>query len=91
MSPMSPIDPRVEMFQKGQSTDAFFNMKALAPRPVSDATEMFDTDFEDDESEVEDNSPRLSINSVSQRSRTLFAFADHKLERPKKRNNVIIF
>jgi hypothetical protein len=53
------------MFQKGQPSDAFFNMKALAERPVSDATEMFDTDFED-ESEVEDNnSPRISINSVS--------------------------
>lgn len=61
---MTPIDPRVEMFQKGQPTDAFFNMKALAPRPVSDATEMFDTDFED-ESEAEDDSPRFSLNSVS--------------------------
>lgn len=43
-------------------------MKALAPRPLSNATEMFDTDFEDDdsviESDVEDNSPRLSLNSV---------------------------
>lgn len=64
-SPMTPIDPRVEMFQKGQPNDAFFNMKALAPRPLSDATEMFDTDFEDDDSEAEDNSPRLSLNSVS--------------------------
>ena len=54
------------MFQKGHQTDAFFNMRALAPRPTSDATEMFDTDFEEDESEIEDNnSPRLSINSVS--------------------------
>ena len=53
------------MFQKGQPYDAFFNMKALAPRPLSDATEMFDTDFEDDDSEAEDNSPRLSLNSVS--------------------------
>lgn len=51
------------MFQRGQPKDAFFNMKALAPRPISTATEMFDTDFED--SEVEDNSPRISINSVS--------------------------
>lgn len=84
MSPMSPIDPRVEMFQKGQPTDAFFNMKALAPRPLSDATEMFDTDFEDDDSEVEDNSPRLSINSVSEHHQINFAFADIKAERPKK-------
>lgn len=63
-SPQTPIDPRVEMFQKGQPTDAFFNMKALAPRPVSDATEMFDTEFEDSDVE-ESNSPRLSVNSVS--------------------------
>ena len=65
-SPTTPIDPRVEMFQRGQAKDAFFNMKQLGPRPMSDATEMFDTDFEEDESEIEDNnSPRLSINSVS--------------------------
>jgi hypothetical protein len=63
MEPSTPIDPRVEMFQKGQPTDSFFNMKALAPRPVSEAT-VFDTDFEDDDSEIEDNSPRLSLNSV---------------------------
>jgi hypothetical protein len=53
------------MFQRGRPTDAFFNMKQLAARPMSDATEMFDTDFEE-ESEIEDNnSPRLSVNSVS--------------------------
>jgi hypothetical protein len=63
MEPMTPIDPRVEMFQRGQPKDQFFNMKALAPRPVSEAT-VFDTDFEDD-SEIDDNSPRLSMNSVS--------------------------
>jgi len=61
---MNPTKPRVEMFQRGKSQDAFFNMKALAPRPMSEATEMFDTDFED-ESEIEDNSPRLSLGSVS--------------------------
>ena len=65
-SPTTPIDHRVEMFQKGHPKDAFFNMRQLAARPMSDATEMFDTDFEDDESEIDDsNSPRLSINSVS--------------------------
>jgi hypothetical protein len=64
-TPISPIDSRVEMFQRGQRKDAFFNMKALAPRPMSEATEMFDTDFEDDDSDVENNnSPRLSVNSV---------------------------
>ncbi|KAK0119134.1 hypothetical protein ONS95_007996 [Cadophora gregata] len=75
-SPMTPIDPRVEMFQKGQPRDAFFNMKALAPRPMSEATE-FDTDFEDDMSEIEDNSPRHSVNSSSRRSdRTLSSFEE---------------
>jgi len=53
------------MFQRGQPKDQFFNMKALAPRPISTATEMFDTDFEDDMSEIEEaDSPRLSLNSV---------------------------
>jgi hypothetical protein len=59
------MDPRVEMFQRGHSKEPFFNMKALAPRPVSEATEMFDTDFEDDESEADEaDSPRFSLNSV---------------------------
>jgi hypothetical protein len=74
---MSPIDPRVEMFQRGSvsagSQDAFFNMKALAPRPESPANDMYETDFEDDddgsdfeteEPALEGNSPRLSMNSV---------------------------
>ncbi|KAF4636090.1 hypothetical protein G7Y89_g1986 [Cudoniella acicularis] len=71
MTPISPMDARVEMFQKGRPTDAFFNMKALAPRPLSEATEMFDTDFEDDnDSDMDDNSPRLSLNSTGRRSET---------------------
>jgi hypothetical protein len=53
------------MFQTRQPQDVVFNMKAQAPRPLSDATEMFDTDFEDDDSEIENDSPRLSIGSVS--------------------------
>ena len=54
------------MFQKVPSKDQFFNMKALAPRPLSEATDIIsDTDFEDDESEIEEaDSPRLSLNSV---------------------------
>jgi len=58
------------MFQKGPPRDTFFNMKALAPRPLSEATEMFDTDFEDDMSDIEDNSPRFSLNSAGRRSET---------------------
>jgi hypothetical protein len=61
------------MFQRGELKDQFFNMKALAPRPLSEATEMFDTDFEDDESDREDaNSPRFSLNSVGKRSHSFF-------------------
>jgi hypothetical protein len=52
------------MFQKGHQ-DTFFNMTALAPRPLSTATEMYDTDFEENTSDIEeDYSPRISINSV---------------------------
>ena len=67
-TPISPMDSRVEMFQKGDPRDQFFNMKALAPRPMSTAT-VFDIDYEeDDDSEIEDDSPispRFSLNSVS--------------------------
>jgi hypothetical protein len=78
------------MFQKGQPTDAFFNMKALAPRPVSDATEMFDTDFEDNESEVEDNnSPRLSINSVSAITSPLSVSTNGDLQSGKRSGTTI--
>lgn len=52
------------MFQKGEVRQPFFNMKALAPRPISTAT-VFDTDFEDDDSEMDEaDSPRISLNSV---------------------------
>ena len=58
------LDTRGEMFQQGHH-GSFLDMKALAPRPVSASTEMFDTEFEDDGSEIEeDYSPRISINSV---------------------------
>lgn len=62
---LPPLDTRGEMFQKGQH-GSFFDMKALAPRPMSTSTEIFDTDFEDDDSEIDEAeySPRVSINSV---------------------------
>ncbi|KAH8602848.1 hypothetical protein B0O99DRAFT_11615 [Bisporella sp. PMI_857] len=69
-TPISPLDPRVEMFQRGAVKDHFFNMKALAPRPISTATEMFDTDFEEDESDIEIESPRFSVHSSGRRSET---------------------
>jgi hypothetical protein len=61
------------MFQKGHQ-DAFFNLKALAPRPISTATEIYETDFEEDNSDIEEEeeeeeeySPRISLNSVRRR------------------------
>ncbi|KAG9237597.1 hypothetical protein BJ875DRAFT_136574 [Amylocarpus encephaloides] len=79
MTPITPLDPRVEMFMRARPQEAFFNMKALAPRtnpsrkerPMSEATE-FDTDFEDEDSSdiEEENSPRLSLNSTGRRSET---------------------
>lgn len=62
---LPPLDTRGEMFQRGQQ-GSFFDMKALAPRPMSTSTEIFDTDFEDDDSEIDEAeySPRVSINSV---------------------------
>lgn len=58
---LAPLDTRV-VYQKGYA-------QALAPRPISNATEMFDTDFEedDDNSDIdieEEYSPRISLNSV---------------------------
>lgn len=37
---------------------------AVAQRPVSDATDFYDTDFELSDSEDEDKSPRMSLDSV---------------------------
>ena len=58
---LAPLDTRVA-YQKSYT-------QALAPRPISNATEMFDTDFEEDDnnSDIEDEeeySPRISLNSV---------------------------
>ncbi|KAM3086523.1 hypothetical protein ACMFMG_000653 [Clarireedia jacksonii] len=63
-TPLTAIDSRVEMFQRGfasQPRDTFFSFKSLQPRedqsrggrPLSSAT-IFDTDFEDDASDVDD-------------------------------------
>jgi hypothetical protein len=63
------------MFQKGVN-QPFFGMSAQAPRPLSEATEMFDTDIEDDDSDIQEdgeaNSPRVSINSVCAHTLSLF-------------------
>jgi hypothetical protein len=57
------------MQQKSRLHDSFFGMKGPEPRPSSVATEIVDTDWDEDDvfSEIEDddpNSPRVSLNSV---------------------------
>lgn len=43
-----------------------FQPRITTPRPLSEATEILDTDFEDDfDSSNLDNSPRKSVDSVS--------------------------
>ncbi|KAI1083273.1 hypothetical protein F5B20DRAFT_454341 [Whalleya microplaca] len=70
-----------EMFQKSRLHDPFFGLKGLEPRPTSVATEIVDTDWDEDDiiSEIEDddpNSPRVSLNSSGQQSVTTLSSYD---------------
>ena len=57
----------VEMFQKGNVQSVF--AQPSAPRPLSQATEMYDTEFEEDLSDFEEYSGRRSEESVGTRRR----------------------
>ncbi|KAI9796034.1 MAG: hypothetical protein M1833_006542 [Piccolia ochrophora] len=70
LTPISPQCPGVEMFQKTSGPYSLFNAQTLASRPLSEATEIYDTDFEEDYSDVESNSPRTSIESLGRKSET---------------------
>jgi len=59
-----PLEPGVEMFQRGK-LQPVFPARSENPRPLSEATEFIDTDFEDDESEFEEDSLNYSFESVS--------------------------
>lgn len=60
---MPMAQPRgIEMFQKGNVQSVF--VQPSAPRPVSQATEMYDTEFEEDLSDFEEYSGRRSEESV---------------------------
>ena len=64
MTPITPLESGVEMFQKGK-LQPFFAARTGSTRPISEATEIYDTDFEDDSSEFEeDYSHKYSFNSV---------------------------
>ena len=51
-----------EMFQKGNMQSVF--VQPSAPRPLSQATDMYDTEFEEDSSDFEEYSGRRSEESV---------------------------
>lgn len=55
-----------EMRQKPAPRDTFFSLRSEPQsfRPDSVATEFVDTDWDEDISEPEDNSPRVSLQSV---------------------------
>jgi hypothetical protein len=63
-----------EMLEKAHLHETFFGLKGVRERPVSVATEFMESDWDDDEilSDVEDgeNSPRVSVNSVSREPRS---------------------
>ncbi|KAK8125298.1 uncharacterized protein PG998_001057 [Apiospora kogelbergensis] len=68
---------RREMQQKARPHDSFFGLKGPEPRPSSIATEIVDTDWDEDEDIISENeeddgnnSPRLSLNSSGQQSVT---------------------
>ncbi|KAK8049766.1 PH domain-containing protein [Apiospora phragmitis] len=73
---MASEQSRREMQQKTRLHDPFFGLKGPEPRPSSIATEIVDTDWDEDDdiiSENEDdgnNSPRISLNSSGQQSMT---------------------
>lgn len=52
------------MFQ-GPKTQSFLEARTSTARPLSEATEIFDTDFEDDSDFELEASPKRSFDSVS--------------------------
>lgn len=63
--PMASGHSGVEMFQKGQVQSVF----AHTPRPQSQATEMYETEFEDEDmSDFEEYAGRTSEDSVGHNS-----------------------
>ncbi|KAI1468783.1 uncharacterized protein F4812DRAFT_346751 [Daldinia caldariorum] len=70
------------MRQKSQLHDPFFGLKGFDPRPTSVATEIVDTDWDEEDdivSEIEDDdpdSPRISLNSSGQPSFTTVSSYD---------------
>ncbi|KAL9026365.1 MAG: hypothetical protein Q9196_004958 [Gyalolechia fulgens] len=60
----------VEMYEKGYHARPMFTARPSASRPLSQATEMYDTEFEEDLSDVDDYAGRRSEDSFGKRSIT---------------------
>ncbi|KAK6205793.1 DNA-binding transcriptional regulator ume6 [Pestalotiopsis sp. IQ-011] len=82
------------MQQRSRTHDSFFGMKGPEPRPSSIATEIVDTDWDEDEiiSDIEEeedpNSPRLSLNSSGQQSvTTLSSYEEVQTPRSSRARN----
>ncbi|KAI1213954.1 uncharacterized protein F4807DRAFT_409910 [Annulohypoxylon truncatum] len=89
---------RREMRQKSHFHDPFFGLKGLDPRPTSIATEIVDTEWDEDEdivSEIEDDdpdSPRISLNSSGQPSvTTLSSYEEAQTPRSSRAREVYGF
>ncbi|KAI0175610.1 hypothetical protein GGR52DRAFT_319450 [Hypoxylon sp. FL1284] len=88
-----------EMRQKSHLHDPFFGLKGLDLRPTSIATEIVDTEWDEDDddivSEIEDddpNSPRLSLNSSGQPSvTTLSSYEEVQTPRSSRVRDVYPF
>ncbi|KAI9808376.1 MAG: hypothetical protein M1826_004179 [Phylliscum demangeonii] len=71
--------------RKSVQEPSYFQRRTVTPRPASDATEMFDTDVEEDEDRdaamdsPPRNSPRSSINSTGQSSLTTVSSYDEAI------------
>lgn len=69
MTPITPLEAGGEMFQRGK-TQSLFVARTPTARPLSEATEIFDTDFEDGSEFEEEYSPKGSFESEDSRRRS---------------------
>ncbi|KAK5137668.1 hypothetical protein LTR08_007963 [Meristemomyces frigidus] len=67
MDSITPVEPSGEMLQQAK-TRSFREARRSSQRPLSEATEIFDTDFEDDSSDFEEEySPKSSFETDDRR------------------------
>ncbi|GAB7355239.1 hypothetical protein MBLNU459_g5790t1 [Dothideomycetes sp. NU459] len=70
MTATTPLREGTEKTTRTESTLSFVPPRSQSARPASEATEFVETDFEDDESEFEEYSPKGSFDSSDSRRRS---------------------